>query len=185
FPKQSRVNPNPGEKGHFGNWVRVIGRHHTRDHWALIWDGERWLGANRAIDYILDVRGDDPRLIPALATVPGGSRSPPCCGSADAAPTRNTTRNTPRAGLAGSMRRRGMTRTEILAALLVVNRDRCDPPLDAAEVEEVATSIARYKPAEVPAAEIRPDLARPSCRHQRRSKVRFSFTVGGLSNGKQ
>src|SRR5262249_49657659 len=72
FPKQSGVNPTPGEKGHLGNWVRVIGRHHTRDHWALIWDGERWLGANRAIDYILDVRGDDPRLIPALATVPGG-----------------------------------------------------------------------------------------------------------------
>lgn len=48
--------------------------------------------------------------------------------------------------LAGSMRRRGMTYEEILAALLVVNTKRCNPPLDEAQVEKIARSVSQYKP---------------------------------------
>jgi putative DNA primase/helicase len=49
--------------------------------------------------------------------------------------------------LAGTMRRHGMTPEEILAALLVVNHDRCEPPLSASQVEKIARSVGRYPPA--------------------------------------
>jgi|GEM_PF-4975716 len=39
-----------------------------------------------------------------------------------------------------------MTQDAITAALLVQNRDRCQPPLEEDEVERIATSIARYEP---------------------------------------
>lgn len=31
FPKQARLKP-----GKYGNWMRVLGRHHSREHWARI-----------------------------------------------------------------------------------------------------------------------------------------------------
>jgi putative DNA primase/helicase len=65
----------------------------------------------------------------------------------DGAPIPNGVRNTTLVRLAGGMRRVGMTATEIAAALGVINRDRCQPPLDEAEVQRIATSISRYPPA--------------------------------------
>jgi hypothetical protein len=56
-------------------------------------------------------------------------------------------RNTTLASLAGSMRRRGMSRAAIEAALLVTNEESCDPPLDAEEVSAIAASMERYPPA--------------------------------------
>jgi hypothetical protein len=55
-------------------------------------------------------------------------------------------RNATLARLGGVMRRVGMSQTEILAALLRVNIDRCHPPLEQREVEQIAASIARYAP---------------------------------------
>lgn len=55
-------------------------------------------------------------------------------------------RNSTLASLAGTMRRRGMTKAEILAALLAANRGRCRPPLEESEVRRIAASIARYPP---------------------------------------
>jgi len=63
-------------------------------------------------------------------------------------PIPNTMRNGTLASLGGTMRRRGMTRAEILAALLEVNRNRCNPPLEAHEVGLVAASIAQYSVSE-------------------------------------
>ena len=57
-------------------------------------------------------------------------------------------RNTTLTSLAGSMRRRGASAAEILAALQVANRERCDPPLPDAEVERIAQSVGRYTPRE-------------------------------------
>ena len=48
--------------------------------------------------------------------------------------------------LGGTMRKRGMSREAIEAALLEENRLRCAPPLPEAEVRRVAASIAAYKP---------------------------------------
>ena len=56
-------------------------------------------------------------------------------------------RNAALASLAGSMRRRGLSEAVIRGALLVVNVDTCDPPLDVEEVERIAASIAQYPPA--------------------------------------
>ncbi len=55
-------------------------------------------------------------------------------------------RNHTLASLAGSMRRIGMSKDEIQAALWKVNLDRCKPPLPPNEVETIAWSIARHEP---------------------------------------
>jgi hypothetical protein len=49
--------------------------------------------------------------------------------------------------LAGSMRRRGASPEAIEAALLTENETRCDPPLPERDVQRIARSIGRYKPA--------------------------------------
>jgi hypothetical protein len=54
--------------------------------------------------------------------------------------------------LAGAMRRRGLSREAIEAALLEENRRRCDPPLPDAEVRQIAKSVARYQPKEASAS---------------------------------
>ena len=46
--------------------------------------------------------------------------------------------------MAGAMRGQGFGQQEIETALLMVNRSRCQPPLQDAEVHKIATSIARY-----------------------------------------
>jgi hypothetical protein len=48
--------------------------------------------------------------------------------------------------LAGTMRRRGMAEAAIYAALEVVNREQCDPPLPEREVRRIARSVGRYSP---------------------------------------
>ncbi len=55
-------------------------------------------------------------------------------------------RNDTLASLAGTMRRKGMTREAIEAALLTENANRCRPPLTDAEVRAIAASVARYEP---------------------------------------
>jgi hypothetical protein len=50
------------------------------------------------------------------------------------------------ASIAGSLRARGLTETEIRAALLTINDNRCDPPLDPRDVQRIARSISRYAP---------------------------------------
>ena len=49
---------------------------------------------------------------------------------------------------AGTMRRRGASEAEILAALQVANAQRCRPPLEDREVEKIAASVAQYEPAD-------------------------------------
>lgn len=56
------------------------------------------------------------------------------------------TRNSVMASLAGALRRKGLSYEAILAALLVENESRCDPPLSDHEIETIARSISRYKP---------------------------------------
>ena len=53
-------------------------------------------------------------------------------------------RNDRLASLAGSMRRPGMSREAITAALLAENRVRCQPPLADSEVEGIASSVSSY-----------------------------------------
>jgi hypothetical protein len=74
------------------------------------------------------------------------------CGGAGSNPIPAGQRNATLARLAGTMRRVGMSRDEILAALKQTNADRCVPPLSPCEVERIATSIARYPPDQIAVA---------------------------------
>jgi hypothetical protein len=65
FPKQPRIDP-----GRFGNWLRLPGRHHTRPQWSRVWDGSGWLEGAAAVEFLLALAGDPPRLIPADLPAP-------------------------------------------------------------------------------------------------------------------
>lgn len=84
-------------------------------------------------------------LLEILLATPAPSIASP--GQANAIPEGQ--RNQTLAKLGGSMRRVGMSRTEILAALSVANAERCHPPLPASEVDTIAGSVARYEPSQV------------------------------------
>jgi hypothetical protein len=58
FPKQAQIQP-----GRYGNWLRLPGPHHTKDHWSRVWDGQVWLQGQAAIEHILSIRGASPQLI--------------------------------------------------------------------------------------------------------------------------
>ncbi len=49
FPKQPSLD---GSK--LGNWVRLPGLHHTYDFYTEVWDGEKWLAGQAAVDRICD-----------------------------------------------------------------------------------------------------------------------------------
>jgi hypothetical protein len=55
-------------------------------------------------------------------------------------------RNDRLTSFAGQMRRLGLERPEIEAALLARNDDRCKPPLEGAEVGRIAESVSGYEP---------------------------------------
>jgi hypothetical protein len=59
FPKQRQIGA-----GKYGNWVRLPGRHHTRDCWARVWDGGRWLAGGEAAAFLPTFGGDLPGLLP-------------------------------------------------------------------------------------------------------------------------
>lgn len=59
---------------------------------------------------------------------------------------------------AGALRRRGLSEKAIAAALLIENRERCQPPLPEDEVYRIAKSVCRYPPEE-------PKVRRPKYHH--------------------
>jgi bifunctional DNA primase/polymerase-like protein/AAA domain-containing protein/primase-like protein len=78
------------------------------------------------------------------------AKEPPRTGPAPPIPDKIAAgqRNSTLVSLAGSMRRRGLEYQEILAALRVVNTERCNPVLTEEEVEQVTQSVCRYEPEE-------------------------------------
>jgi hypothetical protein len=64
FPKQAALRPGTA----YGNWLRLPGRHHSREHWSRVWDGARWLDGGEAVAFLLRLAGDDPGLIPEVLT---------------------------------------------------------------------------------------------------------------------
>ena len=63
-------------------------------------------------------------------------------------PIRIGARNKTLTSLAGAMRHKGATEAAMLAALLKENKERCEPPLPAKEVERIAVSVSKYSPGE-------------------------------------
>jgi hypothetical protein len=72
FPKQ----PGPVR---YGNWLRLVGRHHTRPFWSAVWDADecRWQRANQAIDLLVSHAGDDPAHLPKAPAPRRAGRAPP------------------------------------------------------------------------------------------------------------
>jgi hypothetical protein len=87
FPKS------PGLNGlGYGNWIRLPGRHHTRDHWSRFWDGRRWLVGADAVAFVLDSRPDPADLLPDLEPAAVTAPPAPASGSSDlTAPRKATT----------------------------------------------------------------------------------------------
>jgi hypothetical protein len=81
-----------------------------------------------------------------LDTLFGNSTNKALHKVGDANPIPDHQRNATLASLAGTMRRVGMSQREMEAALLVVNADRCIPPITEGEVKGIARKIARYEP---------------------------------------
>jgi hypothetical protein len=55
---QPEVFPGSPEWDHYGDWLRLFGHHHTRDHYTRVWNDEpwaenQWLEGHDAIDRIL------------------------------------------------------------------------------------------------------------------------------------
>jgi len=61
-------------------------------------------------------------------------------------------RNSALASIAGTVRRIGCSEGEIRCLLRAINSERCDPPIDNQEVDQIARSIARYEPDQVSTA---------------------------------
>jgi putative DNA primase/helicase len=68
-------------------------------------------------------------------------------------------RNATLASLAGTMQRRGMSVGAIEVALLAENAARCNPPLEKAEVLQIASSVRRYAPSSPAAPQTHSDVA--------------------------
>ena len=55
FPKQPGLT---GKK--LGNWLRLPGRHHTRDHWSRFWGGADWHDYEQSVELLLNAPANDP-----------------------------------------------------------------------------------------------------------------------------
>lgn len=84
----------------------------------------------------LDVPASSPTGNTVSATVPEGKR------------------HITMVSLAGTMRRRGLTASEIRACLATINTSRCAPPLPDDEIARIAESVGNYLPDERAAAEM-------------------------------
>jgi hypothetical protein len=73
FPKQPNILP-----GQYGNWLRIPGRHHSREHWSRVWNGSQWLDGKPAILHILSLTGSPEACIPedVQATAPAVEPQP-------------------------------------------------------------------------------------------------------------
>jgi hypothetical protein len=61
FPKQADVRRC---KKQLGNWLRLPGRHHRREHWSQVWNGSHWLAGAEAVQFVLGLAGDPAQLVP-------------------------------------------------------------------------------------------------------------------------
>jgi hypothetical protein len=68
---EPEVFPEKPKWDHYGNWLRLPGRHHSRPHYTRIWNDEphgdsRWLVGYEAIDRLLDMRTAAPAVLEQL-----------------------------------------------------------------------------------------------------------------------
>jgi hypothetical protein len=109
--------------------------------------GKRYLVDGLNIKVLLNPAPAPDWLKKLISAAPNGVNGRAKAGSAPAGEKwPEGERNNRLTSVAGIMRRRGLSREAIQAALLEENRLRCDPPLPEAEVCAIAASVARYGP---------------------------------------
>lgn len=69
--KQPEIFPGSPKWDHYGDWLRLFGRHHSRDFFTRVWNDEPWadepwLDGHDAIDRILRTRPVPPELAESL-----------------------------------------------------------------------------------------------------------------------
>ena len=85
FPKNDGDTP-------WGNWLRLPGRHHTREIWPRVWNGEEWVSGTEAVAFVLSLTGCSSDLIPTAAltfgaaVVNGGSTEKPIRSNTEQVP---------------------------------------------------------------------------------------------------
>lgn len=150
FPKQDSLDARHG----YGNLVKVpLGKHKKTNRWCVFLDHDlRPVQDQR--EYLEQIETTTATDLAAVVEdwIPDDWASPDETRRATDKPARldgpiaNGKRNDTLTSLAGTMRRRGMSEDSIYAALLVENQ-RCDPPLDDDEIRQIAASVGRYRPA--------------------------------------
>jgi len=71
FEKIPEVFPKSDGATEWGNWVRLPGRHHTRDVWPRVWNGTEWVRDADAVEHVLALGGGPIEGIPTEAAVHG------------------------------------------------------------------------------------------------------------------
>jgi hypothetical protein len=72
--REPEVFPGKPAWDHYGDWLRLPGRHHTRPHYTRIWNDEpfaesHWLEGHEAIDRLLATRPAPPELLEKIGIV--------------------------------------------------------------------------------------------------------------------
>ncbi|TWU18880.1 TOTE conflict system archaeo-eukaryotic primase domain-containing protein [Allorhodopirellula heiligendammensis] len=66
FPKSPTVK---NTQKRCGNYIRIPGKHHKRDHWSRFWGDDDWLTLSDSVQLLREHKGNDPALIPAATSV--------------------------------------------------------------------------------------------------------------------
>ena len=127
-----KIGPGIDIKGDGGYVIVPPSGHESGNNYY--WDGE----------FDLNLVADMPEWLLSLIHTDNTSTAPEAESSENPIPQGQ--RNHALASLAGTMRRVGMSYDEILAAILKVNENRCQPPLAESEVCQIAHSVCRYEP---------------------------------------
>jgi hypothetical protein len=95
FPKQPRLS----ENCRYGNWLRLPGRHHTREHWTAVWHDGTWLTGEAAIDRLISTTGDSASILAEWARTNPIETAPPAARTTQPMPSteRRARRTTPSA----------------------------------------------------------------------------------------
>ena len=141
-----------GGQHYLASYVEGVRSCKLRDGIDLLADGRYFLAFPSTIEgrsYAWEISCDPFDGIPPMALSERwleGLRPAPRAANLLGAEIIRGNRNDGLTAIAGAMRRYGLAEAEILAAIAVANETRCDVPLPASEVAQIARSVARYDP---------------------------------------